>query len=119
MEWPARLSSGKQTEMRYLGKNLTLTLIFLKASKIYENYEIVSETSRLCTTEANEIDKTNDLKNEAANKAVDKMSVINITNSMSTLREGRKLIPVKIYANAASLKKLILADNRGLSGIYR
>lgn len=38
---------------------------------------------------------------------------------MSTLREDPKLIPVKTYDNAGSLKKLILADNRGLSGIYR
>jgi predicted transcriptional regulator len=38
---------------------------------------------------------------------------------MSTLREDRKLIPKKTYDNAASLKKLIFADNRGLSGIYR
>jgi hypothetical protein len=29
------------------------------------------------------------------------------------------LIPVKVYANAALLKKEILLDNKGLSGIYR
>jgi hypothetical protein len=86
---------------------------------MYENYDIVSETSGLCTTEAKEIDKTNDLKNEATNKAVDKMSVRNITNSMSTLREGRKLIPVKTFENAETDKSRILLENKGKSGIYR
>ncbi len=42
-----------------------------------------------------------------------------ITNSMSTLREDRKLIPVKTYQNAETDKSRILLENKGKSGIYR
>jgi hypothetical protein len=110
----ARISSGKQTEMRYLEKISPLIFFFFFDTSFlnkYKNFTTIPETRESCTR-LSIYEVSNYL---ALDALLRKQISFSFPRTYSTLR----VVPVKIYANADKEKLQILQENKGKCGVYK